>query len=71
MSEFPALTFLDLKTEIREKWIRIKENATRKLVLERKGDLSYLRRVIFFKFVRFGANFAQTIILGYSLMSKS
>ena len=39
--------------------------------VERKGDMSDLGRVIFLKFVRFGANFAQTIVLGYSLMNKS
>ena len=38
---------------------------------ERKGDMSDLRLVIFLKFVRFGANFAQTVVLGYSLMNKS
>ena len=29
-----------------------------------------LKIVIFLKFVRFGANFAQTIVLGYSLMKN-
>ena len=42
-----------------------------KAVFERKGDMSDLRLVIFLKFVRFGANFAQTVVLGYSLMNKS
>ena len=42
-----------------------------KLKFQRKGDMSDLGRVIFLKFVRFGANFAQTIVLGYSLMNKS
>ena len=40
-------------------------------IFERKGDMSDLRLVIFLKFVRFGANFAQTVVLGYSLMNKS
>ena len=38
---------------------------------QRKGDMSDLTKVIFLKFVRLGANSAQTIDLGYSLMGKS
>ena len=38
---------------------------------QREWDMFDLRMDIFLKFVRFGANFAQTIVLGYSLMSKS
>ena len=39
--------------------------------VEREGDMSDLRIVLFLKFVRFGANFAQTVVSGYSLMKKS
>ena len=40
-------------------------------MVERKGDMSDLRIVIFLKFVRFGANLAQTIVLGYLLVIKA
>ena len=34
-------------------------------------DMSDLRIVIFLKFVRFGDNLAQTIVLGYLLVIKA